>query len=328
MHPDNCNNAMERRRLFLFHVFVSLANLAVPAAAVTAPACTRDCLCTSESDDAGSLSACDSLSICFSAPGGIRTLDLLLYRDTLTMPLESHTRIQFDNTNGNRLLSVASRAGDRLLAAIANSPAPLNLAALQHFASAEYLEMYYSEEDPDYPLMSAVELFNDRSVEVTLKPLLCRLDILGINNRSGLLLEKPRLRLEGVNSHVQMLRSDGFSTIETVDSPASLAHPEIMQYDIGCDIGLEPWTEGASLWCYPFDGEGPSGTSIVLSALAGGEPREWNFKIASLTRGEISQFLLNLYDLAICEAPVSEYASAAAAHSGTCVRPFWHPGRE
>ena len=272
------------------HVFVVLFRMALLAAAVKAPGCDSEGPANTET--AGSMSGLDSLSICFTAPGGLRTLDILIYRDTLTMPLEQHMKVNEECNNNN--LQVASRAGDRLLAAIANSPAPLNSGALQNFSAAEQLEMYYRDEDPQYPLMSAVQSFDGNRVTVRLKPLLCRLDILSINNLSGTPIRSPRLALEGVNARAQVFRGDGFHPSETEDSPASLAHPEMMQVRLDDELGEGLWSRGATLYFYPFDGEGPSQTRLSFSGLADGNPAEWSFPVPATARGEIRIFCLTL----------------------------------
>lgn len=272
------------------HVFVVFFRIALLAAAVTAPGCDSEG--PAKTETAGSRSDLDTLSIRFTAPGGIRTLDILIYRDTLTMPLEQHMKVNEECNNNN--LRVASRAGDRLLAAIANSPAPLNTKALQFFSSAEQLEMYYRDEDPRYPLMSAVQAFDCNELTVRLEPMLCSLAILSINNLSGTVIRDPALRFEGVNARAQVFRRDGFHPSETEDSPSALAHPEMMQLSLGEDLGPGLWTKGATLYFYPFDAEGPSRTRLILSGSVCDAMREWSYPLPGVTRGEICFFCLTL----------------------------------
>lgn len=261
------------------------------AAAVTVPACSTGNLHPGTAP-AGSNSFCENaLSILISAPGGVRSLDIFIYRDTLTRPLECHQRLEGPMPD---TITPDSRPGERLLVAVANSPAPFRIEALQRYDSAEQLEMYYRMEDPDYPLMSATCSFNEGPVKLELSPLLCRINFYHIANFTGQALSAARLQLKGVNSHVQLLRTDGFRTVETEDNPAALACPEMMLRQIPGLIGDELSTPKLTLFCYPFDGEGPNNTSLIFTATANGEQREWTFPVPPLKRGASADMALTL----------------------------------
>ena len=262
------------------------------AAAVTVPACSNGNLHPGTAP-AGSTSYCkNALSILISAPGGVRSLDIFIYRDTLTRPLECHQRLEGAVPD---TITLDSRPGERLLVAVANSPAPFRLEALQRYDSAEQLEMYYRMEDPAFPLMSAACGFCEGPVKLELTPLLCRINFYHIANFTSQALSGARLQLKGVNSHVQLLRADGFRTVETEDNPAALACPEMMLRQIPGVIGDELSTPELTLFCYPFDGEGPNNTTLVLSAVAAdGEQREWTFPVPPLKRGASADMALTL----------------------------------
>lgn len=265
----------------LFNVFVVLGGLI--AAAVTVPGCS------SENPRLRTVPAGKELIV--ESPGGVRSLDLFIYRDTLTRPLESHLRLEAPVPESIRM---DSRPGDRLLVAIANSPAPFREEALQRYEAAGLLEMYYREEDPGYPLMSEVLCFSEGPVRLQFTPLLCPVRILHINNLSGQALSGARVQLRGVNSHVQMLRTDGFRTVESESNPATLSHPEMMLKNIPGTIGSELSTPGLTLYCYPFDGEGPTGTEILFSAIADGKAEEWSFALPPLSRSQAAAMELTL----------------------------------
>ncbi len=269
------------QRSSYFHVFVVLGGLI--AAAVTVPGCSI------ESPHPRTVPA--GIEFNLESPGGVRSLDVFIYRDTLIREIESHHRLEAPLPE---TIFLNSSPGNRLLVAIANSPAPFREEALQRFESAEQLEMYYREEDPEYPLMSATTSFCEGPVTIKLTPLLCPVNILYINNLTGLALSGVRVQLRKVNSHVQMLRTHGFSTVETEDNPAILAHPEIMRREIQAVIGHELSPKGLTLYCYPFDGEGPSRTTLTLTAMAGSEQREWSFAIPPLSRGQSAAMELTL----------------------------------
>lgn len=276
---------------WLNYFFVFVISGGLIAAAVTVPACSNGNLHPGTAP-AGSNSFCENaLSILISAPGGVRSLDIFIYRDTLTRPLECHQRLEGPMPDA---ITLDSRPGERLLVAVANSPAPFRIEALQRCDGAEQLEMYYRMEDPDFPLLSAACSFSEGPVKLTLSPLLCRVNIYHIVNFTGQALNNARVQLKGINSHVQMLRSDGFRTIETEDNPSALSHPEMMLCRIPGEIGEEITTPGLTLFCYPFDGEGPSSTTLVLSASTNGELREWTFPVPSLKRGGSAEMELTL----------------------------------
>lgn len=272
-----------------FFVFVISGGLI--AAAVTVPACSNGNLHPGTAPAGSETPVSGTFSLCFDAPGGVRSLDLFIYRDTLTRPLECHQRLEGPMPD---TITLDSRPGERLLVAVANSPAPFRIEALQRCDGAEQLEMYYRMEDPDFPLMSAVCSFSEGPVKLTLSPLLCRVNIYHIVNFTGQALNNARVQLKGINSHVQMLRSDGFRTIETEDNPSSLSHPEMMLCRIPGEIGEELSTPELTLLCYPFDGEGPNITSLLFTATANGELREWTFPVPSLKRGGSAEMALTL----------------------------------
>ena len=261
------------------------------AAAVTVPACSTGNLHPGTAP-AGSTSFCNNaLSITFHAPGGVRSLDIFIYLDTLTRPLECHQRLEGPMPD---TITLDSRPGECLLVAVANSLALFRLEALQRYDSAEQLEMYYRMEDPAFPLMSAACGFCEGPVKLELSPLLCRINIFHIANFNGQALSGARLQLKGVNSHVQLLRSDGFRTVETEDNPAALACPEMMFRQIPGVIGDELSAPELTLYCYPFDGEGPNSTSLTFTATANGEQREWTFPVPPLKRGASADMALTL----------------------------------
>ncbi|MCR5561190.1 MAG: hypothetical protein K6F58_05170 [Bacteroidales bacterium] len=277
----------------IFHVFVAGGLF---LAAVTAPGCSEGIPHT-ETDTAGSLSLKDTLNttLCFTAPGGVRILDLLIYSDTLTKDLISHIRKEKPSKH---LKAAIPGRGDGILVAIANSPAPLRVEALQRFDSAERLEMLYRDEDPGFPLMSAVLSIPRHppldTVTVRLTPLLCRVELACINNRSGSPLTDAEIRLRNVNARAQVLRSDGFHIAESESLPEALAHPEMMLYEYAGTIGEEPCLPGVSLYCYPFEREGPSDTELVFCATADGTRREWVFPLPPMQRNGSAEMLLSL----------------------------------
>ena len=262
-----------------FHVFIIVV-------AATASSCCDGHL-SFGTETAGSQSFSDtlSLSLCLSSPGGIRVLDVFVFRDTLTFPLESHVRL---SGTVPRTILIPSDPGDRIAAVIANSPKPFNIQNIRSLENLEQAEMYYRDDDPAFPCMSAVESISGNHHAAQLSALLCKVEIVEINKSEEGCFEDQHLSLKGVNSHVQVLRFDGFATVETEESPSAMAHPEM----ITCR--LAPTQTSAVLWCYPFNGAGPSPPVIVFTALRNGVPFERSFPLPCADRGETIYMTLNI----------------------------------
>ncbi len=260
------------------------------AIAVTAPACTGGHVDFPDAPPALPAPH-DSVTVTVSAEYPIATLDIFIYRDSLTKPLESHLRTT------SATATLPSAKGDRIMLAIANSPGEFNLQTLKRFDSAEQLTMYYRDEDPSFPLMTAVVSSGEDSVQLRAVPLLCPVVIVSVDNATANTLEKPVLNLRKVNAHTEMLRTDGFRPGELVEDADEVAHPEMMRAALGRDIGLYPFCPGVTLYCYPCDGEESLGSphpELEISCLSGGERRTFTHRLPAVRRGETAMVSLVL----------------------------------
>ena len=224
----------------------------------------------------------DSMTVTVSADYPIRHTDFFIYRDIPTKPLESHLRA------AGRVAKLPSSIGDRTIVAIANCPREFRLEALGNFDSAERLVMYYRDEDPEHPLLSAVANTGEDGLHMELTPLLCQVLVVSVDNCTGEILQNPQVCLKGINARAEMLRSDGFRPAETVDFPDEVSHPAMMRAALPCDVGIYAQYPGIRLFCYPNDGEetiGTPRTSLVFSALVNGERKEWVFPLPAVRRG-------------------------------------------
>ena len=123
----------------------------VIAVAVTATACAgeSDPVTPPETVPPGQVK--DTLHICVSAHYTIKTLDVFVYRDKPTKPLETHVRVAGSEVTRSvvpgsemtrsEVAGIVSAKGDRIVAAVANSPAEFNLEVLRSFDSIELLCM-------------------------------------------------------------------------------------------------------------------------------------------------------------------------------------------
>jgi hypothetical protein len=261
-------------------------------------------------------------------------LDFFVYRDSLNRPLESHLRLnndkirksadlckgmdeRADKEGGERVNAEAgqkpgkaagqelskanfklpSSRGSKIIIAIANSPYEFNLKALQCFDSAELLTMYYRDENPQFPLMSAISFSHEDSIFLKLKALLCPVKVLSISNSTDKLLSHPRLSLRKINASAEMLRSDGFRPSITIDSPAEISHPQMMFSQLPLDLGSDTCHPMTTLYCYPQDTEtslGTPRTEIVLSAEVEGSTQHYATPLPKAGRGKTIVINLNI----------------------------------
>ena len=242
-------------------------------AAATAPACTSGL----HSPDP--MPPEDSVTVIITAPYPVRILDVFIYSDTLTMPLLYHIRT-------NRCELRAPRSFNRLtVAAVANAPEEFNLKALKRFDSAEIITMRYRDENPEYPLQSACGTFQEDTARLVLTSLLCPVRIVQIDNHTGEVLEFPNFGLSQINAFAEILRFDGFHTVETVETPDETAHPEMMLSPTCRDIGHTPAQPEITLYCYPFEKWDANATVLTLTAHIRGQRKKWTFPLPGARRG-------------------------------------------
>ena len=295
---------------FFSNVFVScfllpaLLAATVIAVAVTATACAgeSDPVTPPETVPPGQVK--DTLHICISAHYTIKTLDVFVYRDKPTKPLETHVRVAGSEVTrsvvtGSEMTrsemtrsevpGVVSAKGDRIVAAVANSSAEFNLEALRSFDSIELLCMDYRDEDPSAPVMSGVLASDSDTLDLPLTPLLCPILLVSVENSLDALAEDVSISLRQVNSRAEIFRSDGFRPTETVDTPQETAHPEMMKARLPCDVGCYVQYPGLTLYGYPNDCQAVLGipqTELVLDCSVGGERHSTVVPVHPLRRGE------------------------------------------
>ena len=178
-----------------------------------------------------------------SGDAPVRRLDLFIYGNGGTRPLERH--LQLDAIPDT--LSLLTPPGEKILVGIANSPHRFNLNALARFDAMEHLSFSFSDDDPAFPVLGGSGGTADHAGEIRLRPLLCRVVLASVaNTMDGYeLLESPRVRLCDLPDAAEILREKDFRPAELIDAGAWTALP--------CDIGFFPQEPGTVLWCYPND---------------------------------------------------------------------------
>lgn len=234
----------------------------------------------------------DTLHIRVSARHTIRTLDVFVYADRPTRPLESHVRVE-----GSEVPGIISARGDRIVAAVANSPAEFNLEALRYFDSIELLSMDYRDEDPAAPLMSGVQACAGDTADLALTPLLCPILLVSVENCLSSPAEDAHVTLRQVNSRAEVFRSDGFRPTETVDTPQETAHPEMMTARLPVDVGCYAQYPGLTLYAYPNDCDAVPGipqTELVFDYSMDGTRHSTVVPVHPLRRGETTPVQLRI----------------------------------
>ena len=263
-------------------VFFLLASLLPVIPGCRPSPCVNEPLCE---DPVGVVAASDTIISMFSVSdagwpdSGIGVLDVFLFSDSGTRPLEKHRRTVPGDT-----LQIVSSPGDKILVLIANSPYAFNLAAVPNLDAIEQIRVGFPDDDPRLPLMSAALSFEaGAESKAELQPLMCRIVIESVSNlMSGYRrLEDPQAFLSGMNPEAELLRYAGFAP--------SLPQSDTLKIPLPCDIGLFTQYPGTELFCYPNDpGESsmssPS-TVLNLEGSIGGAQRLLSFPLPPLRRG-------------------------------------------
>ncbi|MBR1870128.1 MAG: hypothetical protein IJ799_08725 [Bacteroidales bacterium] len=209
----------------------------------------------------------------------VDSIDLFLFSDSGTQPLELHRRTCLKDT-----FCFSSAPGDKEAVLIANCPYAFNLAAVPNLDALEQLRFSFSEDNPQAPLMSAVLNFEaGGTAKAVLQPLMCRVVIESVSNMmSGYRrLEDPSAFLSGMNPEAELLRSGGFAAIMPQTDTVRAALP--------CDIGIFTQYPGTELFCYPNDPGDASPASpptlLHLEGACGGDFRRLSFALPPLHRG-------------------------------------------
>jgi len=218
------------------------ASALLTAVTVLSFACTRAPSLHSDS------AAADSLTLHISSPLPYKQTLVLIYKDSLTQPLEAHYHFGSEN-----FVRLPADDCDRIVAAIADLPGEIAEERIpDRFSALEQVSMNYCDENPEAPLQAGYSsLQGSGRCELSISPLLCRIELGEISLQGDAPLKDPVVQLINVNAVAQIFRHDGFHPSITLDDPSSLSHPMMMLQVLPFDIGSSPQKAGISLWCYP-----------------------------------------------------------------------------
>ncbi|MBR4822358.1 MAG: hypothetical protein IKZ71_04345 [Bacteroidales bacterium] len=226
----------------------------------------------------------DSLSLHINTRQDYDHLDIFIYADTLTRPLEAHFR-----KGSERHLRLPCSRGDKIIVALADvrgefGGLPSTVEAM------EAISMSYCDEDPDAPFQSGYcSLQGALQAELALSSLLCPVKIGTLCLEDDAPLCDPVVSLRHVSAEMHILRQDGFHPTHTLDGAETLEFPLMMMRSLPFDIAAVPQRADITLYCYPNeDKEGPGGggTELVVSGYFRGEIRNFYIPLGSIKRGD------------------------------------------
>ena len=188
----------------------------------------------------------------------VKSLQVLVYKSEGTRSLEK--MMTFEELPDS--VEIMTTAGEKLVAAVANSSRALSPVALDRYDSLKGLGYDFSDEDTALPVMSGQCATVRNNGEITLFPLLCEVEISSISNsmENYELAESPRVRLVNLNSYAAVMQEDGFVPTEFMDYGE--------WQELPFDIGMFTQEPGTTLYCYPNEtdhsGIGGIRTSLEL----------------------------------------------------------------
>ncbi len=171
----------------------------------------------------------------------VERLDVFIYETSGVQNLEKH--LVLDSLPPS--LELYMSEGDKLIAAIANSPKKFKESALARYSAVPQISYGFAEDSAALPIMGGCAESSDREAEIELTPLLCEVVLGTISNTMDdyELLEEPRIRLRGINASARLFTTEDYLPSETIDKGVWAALP--------CDVGYYPQEPGTVLYCYP-----------------------------------------------------------------------------
>ncbi len=181
-------------------------------------------------------------------------------------------------------LVVKLAEGEKYVAAIINSPVALSTAALSRYDYLDQLRFDFEDDSPDTPLMGARDITSGNFCELTLSPIMCRVELAAISNTLDdyELLEEPRIRLVDLNASIGLFEEDPVYPSETLDAGEWVSLPY--------DIGMYTQYPGTALYCYPNGTPettlGSAHTALELETTVLGKLCSYEVSLPAFGRGD------------------------------------------
>jgi hypothetical protein len=242
----------------------------------------------------------DSITVHICSQLSYHYIDIFIFADTLTRPLECHWR--FGNES---FLRLPVSQGDKLVVAISDVRGSFDSALPDRYSTMERLTMEYSDEDPEAPLQAGQgSACAGKTLELKILPLLCPVSIRSISIAADAPLQGAVVQLEKVNAVAEILRADGFHPSRTIDSPAGVHFPFMMLREFNEDIAAVSRPAGITLWCYPNEDEdGPAGggTRILITGTMAEARKAYRIPLGKIRRGARLELDITLKNDYLCE---------------------------
>lgn len=194
-------------------------------------------------------------------------LDIFIFNDDGLQRLDSYQRIE---PSGMEKITAASRKGEKIIAAVANSR--IDKSGWSGINSLDALRSKVAvlqKENPGKPLMSGMtyaEMGTDAACTIKMQPLLSEIHIRSIRcdfsgkPYSGEKMQNVKVYLTNVNAGAQIFSQSGFMPQQIVNAGrlsesdlASFIHPEMLMKRLDSPVGNETVLPELSLYCYPND---------------------------------------------------------------------------
>lgn len=224
----------------------------------------------------------------------IRHMDVFVFEDDRLSALDSYTCV---DDYGLEPLTVPSSGGAKIVVALANYHMDKDLASwIGSLSELEAVACEFCSDNPDTPVMTGTGRFTagtDRSCQVTLSPLMSRVEISSLRCEiSGASLKELKVYLTGVSNRAKLLQQDGFLPSEILNhldlnekDLLKLPYSSMVYRYLGNGTKDSGGTEFgmATLYCYPNQASdntmGSPQTTLVIEGLLNGSPRRWTIPV-------------------------------------------------
>lgn len=219
----------------------------------------------------------------------VRSLDIFFFNDDGLKRLDSYQRFQ---GSAEEILDLASRKGEKIIAALANCSADrFTWAGINSYESLKSVLKELKDENPETPAMSGscrVTATDKGEISLELEALMAEIELNSLcfdfssMPNGSVKITEVKAYITNVNASSPLLYEDSFSISSIInygkDVPAeyeNFLHPEIIFKNIADEIGSEIIFPKARFYCYQNESErtalGRPGTRLVIEAKINGE---------------------------------------------------------
>lgn len=222
----------------------------------------------------------------FSSRRDIRRLEIFCFNDDPMQRIDAHA--VYENEIADGYVEFASRAGEKIVVAIANADS-IDARKIYCYSDLARTKINLRDDSPDYPVMvceSAVRAGNGFRFDLRLEPVCSRVRLVAVKSSMGSLfsLKNARCYLINVNSSLELLQYDRFYPTDIINAwrlsnhdLESMRREDMIVRYFSKPIDGNGIYENICLYCYP-NGEGEESlsspyTRLVIEGTINGETR-------------------------------------------------------